>query len=345
MRQVKRSNPSEKGSHASSKKLRYFISTLTIIVTVRKKLMNHVRSSKCCCMKEIVPGEPAVLKNLLETDNLKDKTLHTEDGAKIPVLSTAMASLSPDFCEMIKNPEKTLYIPFSAEVAKSIVQLAYTGTTTISEGILEELLRLAKLYSITHLTKICGDFILSDLKLENCLTSYRLGQKYCCHHVIDGIQRFMCVSFSKLSSLVKELTMDELKNLIKRKDLNCTTSILISHIDTWSASISSTEDQNEELKGLAMEVVRKSEEVIISLGGWDTGPTRQVEVYNSLSNTWVTISCQPPLTIAYHGLEQLQDKLYIIGGYSEGGQDNVGYLGSVSDRIIFMVFLRHPFLP
>ena len=80
-----------------------------------------------------------------------------------------------------------------------------------------------------------------------------------------------------------------------------------------------------------MEVVRKSEEVIISLGGWDTGPMRQVEVYNSLSNTWVTTACQPPLTIAYHGLGQLQDKLYIIGGYSEGGQDNVGYLGNVSE--------------
>ena len=34
MRQVKRSNPSEKGNRASSKKLRYFISTIIIIVTV-----------------------------------------------------------------------------------------------------------------------------------------------------------------------------------------------------------------------------------------------------------------------------------------------------------------------
>ena len=256
-----------------------------------------------------------------------------------------MASLSPDFCEMMKKPDKTQYIPFSAEVANSIVQLAYTGAITISEGIVEELLRLAKLYSIIPLTKICGDFILSSLKLENCLTRYRLGQKFCCDHVIDSIQRFICVNFTKLTNLVSELTMDELKHMIKRKDLHCTTSNLISQIDTWSAANSATKDQKKELKGLAMDVVRKPAEVIISLGGWDTGPTRQVEVYNSLSNTWVTTACQPPLTLAYHGLEWLQDKLYIIGGFSEGDQDNVGYLGNVSFCIISHGFSQTPFSP
>ena len=247
---------------------------------------------------------------------------------------------------MMKKPNKTQYIPFSAKVANSIVQLAYTGAITISEEILEELLRLAELYSIIPLTKMCGDFILSSLKLENCLTRYRLGQKFCCEHVIDSIQRFICVNFTKLTNLVSELTMDELKHMIKRKDLHCTTSNLISHIDTWSAAISATEDQKKELKGLAMEVVRKPAEVIISLGGGNTGPTRQVEVYNSLSNTWVTTACQPPLTLAYHGLEWLQDKLYIIGGFSsEGDQDNVGYLGNVSFCIISHGFSQTPFSP
>ena len=267
-------------------------------------------------MIKIVPVESFEMLSLQETKKFIDMTLRTEDGADISAHRLVMASLSPDFFEMMKKPEKIQFIPFSAETVNSLIHMAYTGSVVIDGSILEKQFDLAAMYHIDNLTKLCGDFVISSLRTDNCVLHYRHSNKYCCVHVVDVIESFICLHFSKVNNLTTELTMDELGNLLKRKDLNYQTDSLLLFTFAWCAHHDATEEQKVELVGLVGSVTRKPANVVVSIGGWDTKPSNKVEIFNNLSDTWIVSPFCLPIEIAYHGLQPLQDKLYIIGGYS-----------------------------
>ena len=85
------------------------------------------------------------------------------------------------------------------------------------------------------------------------------------------------------------------------------------------------ETLREELVWLVRSVVRKPSHVIVSIGGWEQRPTNVMEVLNPLTNNWIDSPVFLfPLKIAYHSIEFLQDKLYIVGGFS---LDNLSYQG------------------
>ena len=190
-------------------------------------------------------------------------------------------------------------------------------------------MELAARYNVNIFTKICGDWMTSRLEMEECLLTYRRCQKFCCPHVVDYVESFICINFSKLNQIMElteinfsklnqilELTVEELKNLLRREDLQANTDTLISFLATWAASSCVAETQREELEGLVRSVVRKPSHIIVSIGGWEDRPTNVMEVFNPLSNTWVdSPAFLFPLKIAYHSLEFLQDKLYIVGGF------------------------------
>jgi hypothetical protein len=141
---------------------------------------------------------------------------------------------------------------------------------------------------------------------------------------VDIIESFICVNFSKVNNLASELTVEELGNLLKREDLNYKTDNLLLFTAAWCAHHAATKEQNEELVGLVGSVTRKPANVLVAFGG-----SGMVEIFNNLSDTWTSHFCSP-FEIAYHGLQPLQDKLYIIGGYS----DIVGYRGESKPSIL-----------
>ena len=264
------------------------------------------------------------MKRLQEAGKFIDVTLHTGDGAEIPVHRIVMASLSPDFHDMMKEPQKVQFIPFSTEVVNSLVHLAYTGKAFITERTLEEQMELAARYNVNIFTKICSDWMTTNLDMEKCLLTYRRCQKFCCPHVVDIVESFICINFPKLNQMI-ELTEDELKKLLRREDLQANTDTLLSFLATWATSSGVAETQREELELLVRSVVRKPSHIIVSIGGWeDLQPTNKMEMFNPLSNKWVdSTAFQFPLKLAYHSIELLQDKLYIVGGFCS----NTAYQG------------------
>jgi len=291
----------------------------------------HSFNMNCYCTLEIVPVESFEMLSLQETKKFIDMTLRTIDGAEISAHKTVMASLSPDFFEMMKKPKNIQDIPFSAGTVHSLIHLAYTGSVVIDGTILVEQFDLAAMYHIDNLIKLCGDFIISSLQIDNCVLHYRHSKKYCCVHVVDVIESFICINLSKFNNLASELTVEELGNLLKREDLNFKTDNLLLFTATWCDNHSATEEQRQELLGLVGSVTRKPPIVLVAVGGYFTvgqGAGNLVEIFNNLSDTWTVSPFRPPgapFEIAYHGLQPLQDKLYIIGGYSE--DSNVGYRG------------------
>ena len=292
--------------------------------TYRPHSLLDSRNSQCYCTKQLIPADCDTMKRLQEAGKFIDVTLHTRDGAEIPVHRIVMASLSPNFHDMMKNPQKVQLIPFSMEVVNSLVDLAYTGKVTITERTLEEQMQLAAHYKIDIFTKICGDWMTSRLEMEVCLLTYRRCQKFCCPHVVDVVETFICINFPKLNQR-NMLTEDELKKLLRREDLQANTDTLLSFLATWAASSCVAETLRQELEWLVRNVVRKPSHVIVSIGGWEQRPTNVMEVFNPLTNNWVdSPAFLFPLKIAYHSIEFLQDKLYVVGGFCH---DNLSYQG------------------
>ena len=285
----------------------------------------------CYCEKTVKCVATFELYELQQTNKFTDRTLQSEDGAVFNIHTIVMSSLSPDFRDMM--PEETHHcLPYSTEVISTIVELAYTGATTTKESILEEQLQMAAHYDITLLTKICSDFVVSTLTVVNWHERYRLGQKFLCKHTLEQMMMFICVNFTKLNNVAELLTVEDMETVLKREDVNCTTDRLLFILNTCVAFKCLSDNKKAKLTELASSVSRKPPDVLISLGGWDKAPTNKMEVFNCLSNIWFQAPdhTKLPVPLAYHGMEVINNKVYIIGGYSDHDTEGItekGYRG------------------
>jgi len=64
--------------------------------------------------------------------------------------------------------------------------------------------------------------------------------------------------------------------------------------------------------------------LVLATGGWSLQPTNVIETFNYLTNSWSFNNSKLPINSAYHGVVELHDKLYIVGGY-----DGETYLDSL----------------
>ena len=271
----------------------------------------------CYCERTVKCVATFELYELQQTNKFTDRTLQSQDGAVFSIHTIVMSSLSPDFRDMM--PEETHHcLPYSTEVISTIVELAYTGVTTTKESILEEQLQMAAHYDIALLTKICSDFLVSTLTVVNWHERYRLGQKFLCKHTLEQMMMFICVNFTKLNNVAELLTLEDLKTVLKREDVNCTTDRLLVILNTCFAFKCLSDPQQAKLTELVSTVSRKPPAVLISLGGWESAPSKKVEVFNCLSKTWIQTpaSIDLPVPLAYHGMEVINNEVYIIGGFS-----------------------------
>ena len=149
------------------------------------------RNAKCYCERTVKRVDSLALYDLQKTNKFTDRTLQSGDGAIFQVHTIVMMSLCPDFKDLM--PEETQHsLPYSSKVISTIVELAYTGATTTDEDILEEQLKMAKHFGIDLLTKICSDFIIATLTIENWNKRYRLGQRFLCKHAMEQVMRHCC---------------------------------------------------------------------------------------------------------------------------------------------------------
>ena len=272
----------------------------------------------CYCEKTVKCVDSFELYELQQTNKFTDRTLQSRDGAVFSIHTIVMSSLSPDFRDMM--PEETHHcLPYSTEVISTIVELAYTGATTTKESILEEQLQMAANYDISLLTKICSDFLVSTLTVVNWRDRYRLSQKFLCSHTLEQMMMFICVNFTKLNNVAELLTVEDLESVLKREDVNCTTDRLLLILNTCAAFKCLSDHEQVKLTELVSTVSRKPPAVLISLGGWELAPSKKMEVFNCLSNTWFQGPDHLKLSVplAYHGMEVINNKVYIIGGYSD----------------------------
>jgi len=283
---------------------------------------------KCICENEARSSKNLKLFALKKSDDFCDKILMSSDQHEIPVHRLVMASLSPSFSTLIKTTDTVTVIPFRKKIIEILVMFAYTGSSRLDESTITETLEAADKYKIKELVKLSGDFLLSNaLNMTNALWFYDLGVRFCCDHVISRISKFICQNFKSFIASDKALsfTVEQVLTFTKSVDLQIKDDELEQFIQAWAEANVNTfsMDQMEAIMH-SIPLKRIPAKIVLATGGWSLQPTDVIETFNYLTNSWSINHMKLPINSAYHGVVELEGKLYIVGGY-----DGQQYLDSL----------------
>jgi hypothetical protein len=271
---------------------------------------------KCVCQMEVGTAKNFNLLKLRDSGKFIDKILQSSSNDEISVHCMVMASLSPTFSKLMESDHITS-IPYQKEVVDVLVMFAYTGSCELKEEFAEKTMEAAKEYEIEALVKICGDFLISTLTERNALRLFRISVKHCCMHVSSSISKFICLNFKSFiaDGQAVDLTMEELSVFIKIEELQMKEEELHKFIQVWADANSFTKSQLQDIiKWIPLK--RRPAKVVLSVGGWSSHSNDTMEVYDDLSSTWSISSIKLPIDSAHHGAVEIEDNLYIAGGYS-----------------------------
>ena len=189
--------------------------------------------SSCYCFFEPKTVEAKVIFKQMQEDGMSTNIqLEGNSGYLFLVHSSILEKVSSDFKKIVaqmrsSNQQTPFYLPYSDEVIWGLLELAYTGATTTNESTVEEQLQMAAHYSITLLTKICSDFLVSTLTVVNWHERYRLGQKFLCKHSLEQMKSFLADNFSRLTNVADLLRVEDMDALFDRPDLDCEPILLL----------------------------------------------------------------------------------------------------------------------
>ena len=288
---------------------------------------------KCICEKKAQASKNFKLFALENSGDFCDKILMSSDQQEVPVHRLVMASLSPSFSAMMKTPDTIIIIPFSKKIILILVKFAYTGSSQLDESTIMETLEAANTYKIDELVQLSSDFLVSSvLNVSNAVTFYDLSLKFCCGHITERISKFICQNFKSFIAIDQALsfTAEKLSTFFQSVDLQMKVEELEQFMQAWAeANVGTfTMDQMEVIKN-SIPLTRIPSKTVLATGGWKQygwgiHPTNEIETFNYLTNSWSINPTKLPINSAFHGVVELEGKLYIAGGY-----DGETYLDSL----------------
>jgi len=283
---------------------------------------------KCICENEARSTENLKLFALKKSDDFCDQILMSSDQHEIPVHRLVMASLSPSFSALMKTSDTAIIIPFSKKIIEILVMFAYTGSSRLNESTIMETFEAAEKYKIKELVQLSGDFLASNaLNMTNALKFYNLGVRFCCNHVIGRISKFICQNFKSFIATDDALsfTVEQVLSFFQSVDLQLKDKELEQFIQAWAeANVNNyATDQMDAIMN-SISLKRIPDKVVLATGGWSLQPTDVIETFNYLTNSWSINQIKLPINSAYHGVVEVEGKLYIVGGY-----DGQQYLDSL----------------
>ncbi|XP_030280922.1 kelch-like protein 10 isoform X1 [Sparus aurata] len=121
------------------------------------------------------------------------------------------------------GPDKTVYnIPgLSPDMMQIIIKFAYTGSLSVTEDNVQELLLAADQFNIKDIVRACCDFLGEQLCPENCIGIWQFT--FCsCFELQRKAYQFILDHFEEVvsSEEFQDLTVQELTDILERDDLN-----------------------------------------------------------------------------------------------------------------------------
>ena len=162
------------------------------------------------------------------------------------------------------------------------------------------------------------DIMISSMTIDNWHKQYTEGKKFLSEHYFEKVMKFVCVNLTKLNKASELLTYKDLSVILKREDVNASSTDLIDFLESFK---SLPENERKRLEITVYSVNRKPPEVVVLVGGVLGGAcSDSVDTFNCLNGAWLeSPSLRLPRSLFGHQMEIIDNKLHVVG---EGGSAN-----------------------
>ncbi|NXM10130.1 KLH31 protein, partial [Ploceus nigricollis] len=192
-----------------------------------------------CISSEV--SDPSYCPNLLEGLSkmrqetfLCDLTISTKTKS-FSVHKVVMASSSEYFHNILKKDPSTQRVDLndvSPVGLATVITYAYTGKLTLSLYTIGSIISTAIYLQIHTLTKMCCDFLVQEISVENCMYIANIAETYGLKTTKEAAHKFIkdnFIEFSETDQFLK-LTFDQINELLADDDLQLPSEIVAFQI-------------------------------------------------------------------------------------------------------------------
>ncbi|XP_076281415.1 kelch-like protein 10 [Lasioglossum baleicum] len=223
----------------------------TTVLTAKPKQCPRKQASKvrkCMCLPSnyVLVEFPMVWSELRANQQLCDGAIRCVGDQVFPVHRVILSAVSPYFKALFTNSlkggktETTTEVVIDSvpgEIFSLILDYAYTGACDINADNVEQLLPLADQFEVLGVVQLCCQFLLQELRPENCLGIFKFARHYFCRDLEEKGRKYIRHHFKRIlqeSPEFKELTGEELEAILRDDELNVKNEeIVFEAVKTW----------------------------------------------------------------------------------------------------------------
>lgn len=196
------------------------------------KKIQKKNKTRCLCCGSMEPiNVPSTWNELRVNKQLCDGTLKSSDRKIFYIHRVILSAISPYFKACFTNALNTgnsevyelVFDEVPSEDLRLIVEYAYTGKCSINNFNVRRLLETADKFNCIGIIDLCCQFLLADLKPENCLSTFQFARDYFCRDLETKGHYFICHNFEQIlqsSTEFVNLGIDELYHILSDDLLN-----------------------------------------------------------------------------------------------------------------------------
>ncbi|XP_020277572.1 kelch-like protein 10 [Pseudomyrmex gracilis] len=214
----------------------------------RRKQSARIRKCMCLPSNYALVEFPVIWSELRANQQLCDGVIRCPGDQVFPVHRAILSAVSPYFKALFTNSLKggkteTTEVVISSvpgEIFSLILDYAYTGTCNVNADNVEQLLPLADRFEVLGIVQLCCQFLLQELRPENCLGIFKFARHYFCRDLEKQGRKYIRHHFKRIlqeSSEFKDLLCDELEAILRDDELNVKNEeIVFDAVKIWVES-------------------------------------------------------------------------------------------------------------
>ncbi|XP_070152244.1 kelch-like protein 10 [Polyergus mexicanus] len=211
----------------------------------RRKQSARIRKCMCLPCNYALVEFPVVWSELRANQQLCDGVIRCPRDQVFPVHRAILSAVSPYFKALFTNSlrggrTETSEIVISSvpgEIFSLILDYAYTGICDINADNVEQLLPIADQFEVLGIVQLCCQFLLQELRPENCLGIFKFARHYFCRDLEKQGRKYIRHHFKQIlqeSAEFKDLHYDELEAILRDDELNVKNEeIVFDAVKTW----------------------------------------------------------------------------------------------------------------
>ncbi|XP_012284683.2 kelch-like protein 10 [Orussus abietinus] len=211
----------------------------------KKRQSNRTRRCMCLPSNYALVEFPVVWSELRANQQLCDGAIRCAQDRVFSVHRAILSAVSPYFKALFTNSLKggkteTTEVAITGvpgDVFGLILDYAYTGTCNVTAENVEQLLPLADRFEVLGVVQLCCQFLLQELRPENCLGIFKFARHYFCRDLEEKGRKYIRHHFKQIlqeSGEFKELLAEELEAILKDDELNVRNEELVFEaVKTW----------------------------------------------------------------------------------------------------------------